>query len=310
MLPITDHLPNAVRLRAAAVGKQGTDWLAQLDSAIAALAQKWQVTFGLPLNGSTESVVLPATLQDGSQAIVKFGLPTICDTALEAHILNLANGRGYVECLQHDAEHNAIMLERLGPTLASLNLPIRDQLEHMCQTFKAAWIPLEQPQGLMTGAEKAHWLADFIHTKWLEYDKPCSVAAHDQALAYAESRAAAHDPTNCVLVHGDVHNLNTLQSTTGDGYKFVDPDGLFAEPAYDLSVPMREWAEELLAGDALQLGLERCAHLADLTGLDQTAIWQWGFIERVSTGLTLIQIGMPEMAVEYLQVADLWAKAP
>jgi hypothetical protein len=42
----------------------------------------------------------------------------------------------------------------------------------------------------------------------------------------------------------------------------VDPDGLLAEPAYDLATPMREWNRELLDGDAARLGCERCAHLS------------------------------------------------
>lgn len=36
-------------------------------------------------------------------------------------------------------------------------------------------------------------------------------------------------------------------------------------------------------------------------------IWQWGFIERVSTGLVLLQLGLEALGREFLQVADLWA---
>ncbi|HEY6739760.1 MAG TPA: hypothetical protein VI076_13025 [Actinopolymorphaceae bacterium] len=35
-------------------------------------------------------------------------------------------------------------------------------------------------------------------------------------------------------------------------YRFIDPDGLFAERAYDLAIPMREWSRELLAGDTVR----------------------------------------------------------
>ena len=66
----------------------------------------------------------------------------------------------------------------------------------------------------------------------------------------------------------------------------MDPDGLVAEPAYDLAIPMIEWSRELLDGDATRLGRERC-----LTGVDARGIWEWGFVERVSTGLLAIQVG-------------------
>ncbi len=50
---------------------------------------------------------------------------------------------------------------------------------------------------------------------------------------------AAHDDERAVLVHGDVHEWNALQAP-GGGFKLVDPDGLLAEPEYDLGVVMRE----------------------------------------------------------------------
>lgn len=84
---------------------------------------------------------------------------------------------------------------------------------------------------------------------------------------------------------------------------------MFAEPAIDLAVPMRDWSTELLAGDALSLGRDRCRLLSDLTGVDTQAIWQWGFMERISTGLLLMKVGMKREGADYLKVAELWAGA-
>ena len=50
-----------------------------------------------------------------------------------------------------------------------------------------------------------------------------------------------------MLLHGDVHQWNALQAA--DGFKLVDPDGLLAEPEYDLGIIMREDPIELLDGD-------------------------------------------------------------
>jgi streptomycin 6-kinase len=90
-------------------------------------------------------------------------------------------------------------------------------------------------------------------------------------------------------------------------FKFVDPDGLFIERAYDLGISLREWGSELLAGDPLVLGRRRCHQLARLTGVEPEPIWQWGFIERVSNGLLLKQKGLDKLASESLTVADAWA---
>jgi len=97
-------------------------------------------------------------------------------------------------------------------------------------------------------------LSEFIAATWEEVNRPCSRRAVDQALALAETREAAFDSKAAVLVHGDGHSANTLQGTghapSPPRFKLVDPDGLLAEPAYDLAIPMREWNRELLDGDA------------------------------------------------------------
>jgi streptomycin 6-kinase len=110
-----------------------------------------------------------------------------------------------------------------------------------------------------------------------------------------------------VLVHGDAHENNTLEDGRG-AFKLVDPEGLISEPAHDLSVPMRGLNTDLLAGDARRLGLERARFIADLTGVDETAIWQWGYVERVSSGLYIMSLGLPD-GDEFLAVADRWAES-
>ena len=142
---------------------------------------------------------------------------------------------------------------------------------------------------------------------WTQLDAPCSERAIEIVLGYAEQRARAFDPETAVLVHGDAHGWNTLVAPEG-GYRFVDPEGIVSQPAHDLSVPMREMHDVLLAGDPLALGLDRAHRLSQLTGVDVEAIWQWGSIERVSTGLYCAILGHDEWARDSLAVADRWAE--
>ena len=100
---------------------------------------------------------------------------------------------------------------------------------------------------------------------------PCSARAVAAALACAERRVAAHDDERAVLVHGDVHQWNALRA--GDGFKLVDPDGVLAEPEYDLGILMREDPVELMAGDPRA----RARWLARRCGLDAAAIWEWAW---------------------------------
>ena len=106
-----------------------------------------------------------------------------------------------------------------------------------------------------------------------------------------------------MLVHGDVHQWNTLRAD--HGWKLVDPDGLVAEPEYDLGVMMRE--------DPVELGRQpdprAWAHrLARLTGTDPEAIWEWGVVERVSTGLLCLEIDLQPVGDQMLATADWIAR--
>ena len=198
-----------------------------------------------------------------------------------------------------------MLQERLGPSLAELGVPVKAQIEAICATLARTWEVDADPR-LLSGADKAQRLAAFIAATWEEVDRPCSERVVAQALSYADARGAAFDPKSSVLVHGDAQSSNTLSA--GTGFKFVDPDGLFAERAYDLAIPMREWSRELLDGDALRLGRERCAYLSRLTGVAERPIWEWGFVERVSTGLFAIQVGAGDMGRAMLQVSEEWAR--
>ncbi|MGH3131466.1 MAG: aminoglycoside phosphotransferase, partial [Gaiellaceae bacterium] len=161
--------------------------------------------------------------------------------ANEIQTLLVADGRGFARLLRHDEARTSSRRAPRGPRLAG-----------------------------------------FITVTWEALDHPCSERVVAQALAFADIRSAAFDPSAAVLIHGDAHSANTLRDLRGEAsagqprFKFVDPDGLVAGRAYDLAIPMREWAAELLAGDALELGRRRCALLSRLTGVDPVAIWEWG----------------------------------
>jgi streptomycin 6-kinase len=300
-------VPEPVRLRALASGQAGAAWLAGLARAVAELAQEWGLTIGGVLVGGTEALVVEATLADGRAAVLKIYPPGQM-AAGELQTLLAARGRGYAAVYAADAARSVVLLERLGPPLAALGLPVDIQLAAICETLAEAWAAPPDGGPLMTGAEKASSLSDFIEATWRALGRPCSGLVIDTARRSAEERRLAFDPRTAVLGHGDAHAWNTLlvPGSTPQRFKFVDPDGLLIERAYDLGIAMREWSSELLAGDPAALGIQRCRRLAALTGVAPLPIWQWGFIERTSTGLLCLQIGL-EGGREMLTVAERWA---
>jgi streptomycin 6-kinase len=293
-------VPEVVRSKALAAGAEA--WLDELPTLVADLEREWSITVGLPYEGGTEAYVAEATLEDGTDVVLKLLIPRADDAAKnEITVLRLASGEGCARLLRDDVARSALLLERLGTPLSELGLPLAQRHEILCSAAERVWRPAPNC-GLPTGAEKGRWLIEFITGAWEELDRPCSERAVEYSLACASRRITAHDDERAVLVHGDLHQWNTL--VADDGFRLIDPDGLLAEAEYDMGIVMREDPVELLAGDPR----DRAAWLADRTGLDATAIWEWGVVERVSTGLLCTKIDLQPVGREMLEVADRVAR--
>ena len=286
-------IPAVVREKATAVGADA--WVAELPALIRSLEADWEITVGRSFPDSTEAFVAEATCSDGTPTVLKLIVPRDGDAAAhEATALGLAGGDGCPRLLRDDVARGALLIERLGRPLSELQLPIERRHAILVAAAARIWRPAPGC-GLPTGAAKAEWLTSFITKMWEELDRPCSERAVEHALACARRRRAAHRDESARLVHGDVHQWNALEAD--DGFKLVDPDGLLAEPEYDLGIIMRE---DPLEGDLH----ERARWLAHVTGLDADAIWEWGVVERVSTGLLGTRIGLQPVAREMLEAAD------
>jgi streptomycin 6-kinase len=289
-------IPEGVRNKALAVGAGA--WLEALPALVDDLEREWRIRVGRPYEGGTEAFVAEATLDDGTEAVLKLVIPRAGDDARnEITVLRLADGEGCARLLRGDVTRSALLLERLGPSMYDLALPLAERHEILCSAAARVWRPAPDC-GLPTGAEKGRWLCDFITASWEELGRPCSERAVDHALSCAYRRIAAHVDERAVLVHGDIHQWNALRAK--DGFKLVDPDGLLAEAEYDLGILMREDPLELLEGDPR----DRARWLAARTGLDATAIWEWGVVERLSTGLVCTRIDLQPVGQEMLAVAD------
>ncbi len=287
------EIPDVVREKAMSVGA-GT-WVDALPSLVASVEADWGITVGRAYRDSTEAFVAEAVREDGTPAVLKLIVPRGGNAAVhEIAVLRLAAGEGCPRLLRDDASRGALLLERLGRPLYELRLPVRRRHEILISAATRIWRPAPDCD-LPTGAGKARWLGEFIASMWEELDRPCSERAVEHALACATRRGDAHRDETAVLVHGDVHQWNALEA--GRGFKLVDPDGLLAQPEYDLGIIMRE---DPLDGDLR----ERARWLAGRTGLDEEAIWEWGAVERVSTGLLGTRVGLQPIAREMLAAAD------
>jgi streptomycin 6-kinase len=304
------ELPVPVRQKVLHGGEEAARWLAELPRVVAELEEAWGITAGETLEGGSAAYVARVRTRGGGEAVLKVALPGE-DVGAQIQTLADAGGRGYVRLLASDGARRAMLQEALGSSLEVLRPPPRETRKILCALLREAWkVPV-------TGARRAAWAGDkaavlhrMIDELWRELGGPCSERVRREALRCAERRAAAFDLERCVVVHGDGHPANALQVIRPRpgaevGFVLIDPDGFLAEPAYDLGVVLRDWCDEVLAADDPR-GLVRgyCELLARDAGVDDAAIWEWGFAERVSSGLYLARLGLDALGRRFLASAE------
>lgn len=306
-------VPKLVQQKAESLGVEGEKWLHNLEDTIPFLERQWQIRIGKALDGGTEAFVAEALTEDGVEAMIKLAMPSMeGNTVFEQEILALtiAAGDGYVRLLNDDLNHRAVLLERLGTPLKDTGYPMEVQMEIICDTLKKSWgRPLPEGHNLQTAHDIINWFSNFIPELWVEVERPCSKQLVDKALLFLAYRLSSTSLETSVLVHGDAHNGNILQdmAKAQPSFKMIDPDGIVAEPAYDLGVLMREWMNDFTI-NPLENGRKRCSFLSNLTGSGAQAIWEWGCIQSVSTGLLLLKTGQRESGLQMLKVAEAWSE--
>ncbi len=289
-------VPDEVRGKVVADGNAA--WLDKLPSVVESLVQDWSLTIGGTFRGGHAAFVVEATLADGTAAVLKVGVPgTRRELGFEATVLRLADGDGCARLLRDDLDRDALLLERLGAAMYDVVPDPAARHDMLCDAAARLWRPVNPDVDLPTGADKAIEYANLLPRLWEEAGRACSRATVEDALACMERRRRAHDDRSAVLVHGDVHDMNALQAADGT-FKLVDPGGLRAEPACDLGTIVRCNPD---SGDDLRARAER---LAARTGVDATAIWEWGTIYRVTSGLYCRTIGFQPFGDLLLAEAD------
>jgi streptomycin 6-kinase len=303
------EISEQLRSAAAYLGDSGRRWLDELPGLVASLEEAWGIVCGRALNGGNWAYVAEATTSDGRMAVLKVGIPPgdEDDDRRERRALSMMDGDPYAALLKFDDERRAMLLERLGRPLGELGLPPGRQLAIATRTAARGWRPVTGA-GLRDGAAKAMWLAEFVERTWNALNEPCSEECVARALQYARNREQAVRALQRVFVHGDAHPWNVLEVPGSTLFRLIDPEGLASEPAHDLGVILRGWNDELQAGDATALAFQRVEQVGAMTGVDRQGAWEWSYIERLSSGLLLLQLGREDEARPYLEIADRFAR--
>lgn len=313
-----------VRAHMTSLGPVWAAWQARLPEVLQTCRDRWGLEIGEQVAARVTSSLFRVRVR-GRDAVLKLALPGE-HLAQQANLLQQAKGQGYVHLYDRDDELGALLLESLGPSIesrgealygalpASLVLPMlgtSDLVQPVVETLAVAW---QLPHALVdVPGEDTHKAAQLRNLIGALADDLGVHEQHrdaiDRALVYTEHRSSAREASTMVVCHGDPHPGNLLAVTSprpgaSTGYVWVDPDGFLCEAEYDLGVVLRGFNTLILAADDPVVTLRSwCAVLAEASATDAEAIWQWAFIERVSSGLYLMSQGRPERGRRFLEAA-------
>lgn len=301
------HLPEIVLQKADRDGDGGRAWASALPGVLRELSERWALVLGEALPGASESHVVRARNAEGGDVVLKVCVPSD-DFAARAAVLHLADGDGAVRLLRVDHQRQAMLLEALGPDLAAEGRDPLTALTVVGRLLRRSWrMPPPGPLGPPTG--KAASLGVLVSDLAAALPGAAPAGVVEAALQCARRRSDAFDPASSRLLHGDAAPANVLRVLVPrpgapDGYVLCDPQPFVGDPAYDLGVAARDWVAPLrVAADPAAALRIWCSALADGAGAGADEVWEWAFLERVSTGLCASRYGASDVGAALLETA-------
>lgn len=291
------------RHKVASLGEAGRDWLDALPATLRALTERWELTLERPLPGGSASYVVAARTAAGQARVLKVAMPVPGEPDAEpdsghaARVLAAAGGRGYCLLHAHDAARSALLLERLGRSLEQTPGDPERTLDTLVDVLAEAWtLHLDVPL-----VPKAVELRDLVVALDERHGGACDPRVRRLAEEHAHALAEP-GPDAAVVLHGDPHPANALRSERTGGHVLVDPGSFAGDPAYDLGVVLREWTGRVLE-QGRPLLESWCDRVAERSGVDRERIWRWAYLERVATGLYVLDFGARDLGQRLLSSA-------
>lgn len=241
-------------------------WLESLPAAVATLKDRWGLRLGEPYEQEVSCAwVAPATLEDGTLAALKLGLPHM-EAGEEIEGLRFWDGEPTVRLLEADKALNALLLERCEPGAALRSLPEPEQDVILAGLLRRLWRTPPSPHPFRPLAE--------MMVCWSEESLAAAHTWPDAGLACEGLRLYRELPLSApvqVLLATDLHAGNVL-SARREPWLVIDPKPFVGDPAYDLTQHLLN-CQGRMETDAAGL----IARMADLCDLDPERVRLWIF---------------------------------
>jgi streptomycin 6-kinase len=260
-------------------GAEGVEWLRRLGGLLGDCAERWSLSLLPPFDHLTYNYVAPAILDDGTDVVVKAGVPN-AELAAEIEALRLFDGRAAVRLLEADRKRGVLLLERLKPGSSLRYLSDEVATSAAVKVMQGLWKPAPLGHPFPTVGDWASGLAR-LRAQFAGTGPLPSQLVERAERVFAELMASMDDP---VLLHGDLHHMNILAAER-EPWLAIDPKGVVGEPAYEVGALLRNPMPELLSEPSVGRVLERRVdQLVAETGFERGRVLGWGMAQAVLSG--------------------------
>jgi streptomycin 6-kinase len=263
-------------------GAAGETLLRELPRIVAESAARWGLELDAHFPNLSFNYVVPGRRRDGTEIVLKIGVPSNKELLTELAALRLFNGRRMVRLLDAVAADGVLLLERVRPGTSLLHEP---------DDAVATRIAAETMRGYWPAAPEQHSFPSVA--KWFEGLKRlrASFAGGSGPLpaelfSLAEELAAELLASSSaeVLLHGDLHQDNILASDRA-GWITIDPKGVVGEPCYEVGAflrnPISLFTDSSLA---LATSARRLNIFGEVLGFDRARMTKWAMAQAVLSG--------------------------
>lgn len=249
-------------------------WLDRLPGIVDDLCSEWELAEDGPAWPGTSSLVLPVRTSSGLPAAVKVGYDGDDESEHEALALRHWDGVGAVRLLRADPRRRALLLERLGP----------DDLGQLWDVEACEVIGGLLPRIRRPAPPQLRPVQEYVD-RWL--DDLDALGGHlpvpprliDQARSLGRSLGA--DPTDPVIVHGDLHFGNVLAAER-EPWLVIDPKPMAGDQHYEVApVLWNRWSEAVETGDLRRALRTRFHTVIDTAGLEEARARDWVIVRAV-----------------------------
>ncbi|WP_245981813.1 aminoglycoside phosphotransferase family protein [Streptomyces reniochalinae] len=266
----------------------GRAWLAGLPALVEKVRARWQLRLGAPFHGGSCSWVAPAERADGSRAVLKLTWPHP-EARTEGTALSLWNGDSAVRVHEQDAEHFALLLERVEPgdeLGRADHLPAEDRLLSAAEVLRRLW-SADAAKAAALGIDAladttAGWAR--VAERQAARQWPAELDAGLYRLAERLFRALPPTADRTVVLHGDFNPGNLLSARRAP-WLAIDAKPMTGDAAFD-PWPLLEQIDDPFAHpDPHRVLRHRTALLADAVGEDVDRIRAWAVARHVEYAL-------------------------